>query len=72
MLTEEEVSTEQRKDGKTAYRRILKLTRVPAPPTSTGLNAIAEIVRRAAKADAEKCKESLDFLGTIGKIKDLK
>ena len=68
MVTEDEVHPEERRDGKIAYKRILKLTPPPVPPSAATWNAIAEAIRKSEKDKVG----SLNFLGAIGKISDMK
>jgi hypothetical protein len=78
MLSDEEVDSEQSKDGKTAYRKILKLT---PPSTISPRSTLLEMMKKAARtAAAEQAKNnSLDSGGLMPpatmppvRIKDLK
>jgi hypothetical protein len=74
MVTDEEVNLEMRKDGKAAYRRILKLTPPlkATPPPQTPVS-VAELIKRAARAKAQKDTPAFDTLeGIIGKLGDMK
>jgi len=69
MVADDEVQPEMRKDGKTAYRRILKLTPPPVPSTS-----VAEVFKRVAEMAQKEMPafDTLSGLGMIGKIGDMK
>jgi hypothetical protein len=66
MLADDEIDSEPAKDGKAAYRRVLKLIPPPPKPNSSPL---LEMIMKAARAQAEK-DSSTPVLG--GKLKDLK
>ena len=74
MVVDDEVKMEMRKDGKAAYRKILKLSPV-SPMTLSQRISVSELIKRAAKVQAQKDNPTLDALRTlaaIGKIEDVK